>query len=261
VSQGIPRKADYTLNGKYICISANAIDRYTIKKDKIQMKRRVTDKFIKENGIENQLEEIIITPFSLGKTGKVTDLALECVIKPKNYVPDGTTVVISLKDDILDKKTALLILNSYLINYLTCRYILSYGVRIFRNYLFQMLPLRIPKNKNPFILLCDYMLFLNESKDRRITEQKTIEFLDKQLIDSLVYELYFKEKFEEDGLKTNLIELVEPYLEDIEKLKSDDEKLNTIRKVVEKIKNDEKVMKEIEKIKNHKWVKIIEGRN
>jgi hypothetical protein len=57
-----------------------------------------------------------------------------------------------------------------------------------------------------------------------------------------VYELYFKEKFKEDGLKTNLFGAVEPYLKDIESLETDEEKLVVIKGVVEKIKNEGKVV-------------------
>jgi len=121
------------------------------------------------------------------------------------------------------------------------------------------LPIKFPNDQQSFITLCNYMLFLNKTEERRESEKDIIDFIDKQIIDSLVYELYFKEKFEQDGIKTNLLQLVEPYLKDIENLKSDEEKLKTIKQVTEKIRNDSKVMKEIEKIKSHKWVKIIEG--
>jgi len=85
------------------------------------------------------------------------------------------------------------------------------------------------------------------------------DFIDKQVIDSLVYELYFKEKFEEDGLKTNLLGLVEPYLKDIENLKTDEEKLKVVKEVVEGITSERAIGREIEKIKSHEWVRIIEG--
>ena len=76
--------------------------------------------------------------------------------------------------------------------------------------------------------------------------------------DFLIYELYFKEKFEEEGLKTNLLGLVEPYLENIEGLKSDEEKLKVIKEVVERIKKDGSIMGRIKQIKSHAWVKEIE---
>ncbi len=58
-----------------------------------------------------------------------------------------------------------------------------------------------------------------------------------------VYELYFKEKFKEEGLKTNLFGAVEPYLNGFESLETDEEKLVVVIKgVVEKIKNEVKVV-------------------
>lgn len=123
----------------------------------------------------------------------------------------------------------------------------------------EKLPFIYSNNELPFIHLCDCMLFLNETEERRKTEKELIEFIDKQVIDSLVYELYLREKFEEEGLKTNLLGLVESYLKDIEGFESDKEKLKVIKGVVEKIKVDNKVKWEIEKIKSYEWVKVIEG--
>jgi hypothetical protein len=120
-------------------------------------------------------------------------------------------------------------------------------------------PIKLARSETLFVYLSNYMLFLNETEERRESEKELIEFIDKQIIDSLVYELYFKEKFEEDSLKTNLAGLVEPHLKDIEGLKNDEEKLKVVKAVVEKIKKDGKVMKEIERIKGHEWVKIVEG--
>lgn len=112
--------------------------------------------------------------------------------------------------------------------------------------------------QGPFIALSKYLLFLNETEGRRKNEKELIEFIDKQIIDSLVYELYFREKFEEEGLKSNLLGLVEPCLKDIENSETNEEKLKVIKEVVERIKSDKKVKREIEKIKSHEWVKVIE---
>jgi len=43
------------------------------------------------------------------------------------------------------------------------------------------------------------LLFLNETEERRKTEKDLIEFIDNQVIDSLVYELYFKDKLKRMG--------------------------------------------------------------
>jgi hypothetical protein len=102
------------------------------------------------------------------------------------------------------------------------------------------------------------MLFLNTTEEKRMKGEELINFIDKQIIDSLVYELYFKEKFEQDGIKTNLLELIELHLKDISSLNSDEQKLGIVKKVVEEINNNEKIMEQIRKIKSHPWIRIIE---
>jgi len=89
-------------------------------------------------------------------------------------------------------------------------------------------------------ILCTYMLSLNATEERRESEKELTEFIDKEIIESLVYELYFKEE-----LGTNLFEFVEPYLIDIEGICDDETRLKTIEEVVEKTKQDGKVMREI----------------
>ncbi|MGC9086946.1 MAG: Eco57I restriction-modification methylase domain-containing protein, partial [Thermoproteota archaeon] len=162
----------------------------------------------------------------------------------------------------LNKKYLLIILNSRLLTYYYYKYIINCSeltTHLDSTYL-ERLPFMVQDNQQPFIILCDYMLFLNATEERRTAEKELIEFIDKQIIDSLVYELYFKEKFEQDGIKTNLLELVEPYLKDISNLSSEEQKLQIIKKVVEKIENDKKIMEQIEKIKSHPWIRVIESR-
>ena len=122
------------------------------------------------------------------------------------------------------------------------------------------IPIKLPQAQQPFIILCDYMLFLSATERRRFEEKELIGFIDKQIIDPLIYELYFKEKFKQDGVKTNLLELVEQYLVDISDINNDTQKLKVIKEIVRKIKEDQRIMKQTEAIKNHKWVKIIEDK-
>ncbi len=109
------------------------------------------------------------------------------------------------------------------------------------------------QNQQPFITLCTYMLFLNETEKRRSSEEKLIRFIDEQIIDSLIYELYFEEK-----LETTLMELVKPYLKGIENLKSEDEKLAVIKEIFNSIKEDNDIREQIQKIKSNEVVLPIE---
>ena len=134
------------------------------------------------------------------------------------------------------------------------------------------------KIPDEFSNVVDYMLF-----DCRLNKNS----LNYELLDSLVYELYFKEKFHSDGLypepKEYLLELVSKHLKPINydrwaelywkkqlngNLTAEEEKeletlekenLKIIEEVYNSLVNDEQIQKQIEKIKSHEWVKIIEG--
>jgi len=129
-----------------------------------------------------------------------------------------------------------------------------------------------------FFVLMDYLLFSYDSG-------KT-NFNNYDLIDSLVYELYFKEKFAENGLypepKECLLEVVSKYIkpvnydrwaelywkrqlegdltqkeeEEFQKLEKNN--LKTIKRAYAALLNDQEVKKWIGKIKSHRWVKVIE---
>ena len=135
--------------------------------------------------------------------------------------------------------------------------------------------------------IVDYLLFFNATEERRQKLKEMIDFFDRQIADSLVYELYFKEKFHQDGLysqlKEYLLEAVLKHLKPINydrwaelywkkqiegNLKKDEEEeletlekenMKTIEEAYRHIKEDEEVRNWIEKIKSHKWVKVIEG--
>ena len=118
----------------------------------------------------------------------------------------------------------------------------------------------------------------------QISYVNSANFFD-NLLNFVVYELYFREKFHEDGLypeaKNYLLEAVAKHLKpinydrwaelywkkQIEGLSEEEEKeleeleeknLRTVEEVYEALRNDEEVQEWIEKIKSHPWVKVIE---
>ena len=148
------------------------------------------------------------------------------------------------------------------------------------------IPKKVP-TQFVFKFLVSYLLFLNATEEQRQKLKDTIEFFDRQIADSLVYELYFKEKFAKDGLypepKEYLLEAVSKHLKPIsydrwaelywkkqvegnlteeeqkELEKVEKENMKTIVEVYKALKEDVKVKELIEKIKSHEWVKVIEG--
>ena len=116
-----------------------------------------------------------------------------------------------------------------------------------------MIPIKTPPNQQPFIHFANYLFFLNSTAERRTPLKETTTYLDRTILDTLVYELYL-----DDTIGSKLMPLVEPHLVDIKGM-DEEEKLTAIGKMVERLKGDEKVQAEIEKIKSHEWVKVIEG--
>ncbi|MCW3129949.1 MAG: hypothetical protein N2V75_07635 [Methanophagales archaeon] len=125
------------------------------------------------------------------------------------------------------------------------------------------------------------------TEERRTQLKEAIEYFDRQIADSLVYELYFKEKFHEDGLypepKEYLLELVSKHLKPInydrwvelywkkqleEELMPEEKKeleklekanLKTIEGVCNALIRNKEIQEQIERIKEHEWVKVVEG--
>ena len=140
----------------------------------------------------------------------------------------------------------------------------------------------IPKNISKFAkysvkCLVSYLLLLNSTEYLRETEKENIKFLDR-LLDVLVYLLYFEKKFREEGLETNLFELLYKRLEDIDysrfakhiyKIylsKSEKEEINKITRkylskilpVIETLKEDKTIKRIIETILSDRWVYTVE---
>ena len=115
-----------------------------------------------------------------------------------------------------------------------------------------------------------------------------IEFFDRRIADSLIYELYFCEKFHQDHLypepKNYLLELVSKHLKPInydrwaelywkKQLRAEEftlqeedelerlekENLKVVKEVYKELEEDREVAMWIEKIKSHEWIKMIEG--
>ncbi|RLI82993.1 hypothetical protein DRP07_04235 [Archaeoglobales archaeon] len=188
----------------------------------------------------------------------------------------------------LDPKLLLCILNSNLCSWF---YLQTFGIyrKVFpqiNQSTFRKIPIRPPHTHSPFITFAEYLLFLNKISKNRSAREKINEFIDKNVIDSLVYELYFKERFYKDGLypepKEFLLEAVAKHLKPINydrwaelywkkqiegklsekeerELKELEEKnLKTVLDVVKKLQKDKEVMKWLQKIRSHEWVRVIE---
>ncbi|MFX0136566.1 MAG: Eco57I restriction-modification methylase domain-containing protein [Candidatus Hodarchaeota archaeon] len=148
----------------------------------------------------------------------------------------------------------------------------------------------VPFDLDRFILvsiLTDYILFLNSvgTTDQLLLNIKN--FLEKEIADSLVFELYFKNKFYEDKLYSSnnfilqdkVLENLTPIEYDIwahlnytekignglnkqeEKMRSNlkEEFLKVIKSCHKSLNNNPQIHKYIAKIKSHPWVKKMDG--
>ncbi|MBW9220756.1 Eco57I restriction-modification methylase domain-containing protein [Methanothermococcus sp. SCGC AD-155-M21] len=203
------------------------------------------------------------------------------------YASADVYFITSKRNKPIELKRLLITLNSQLIYYYLKRSGKLKGEQIELYYTpTKNLPIKLIDGK--ILHLTDYLLFLNATEERREKLKEVIEFFNNQIADCLVYELYFKEKFSEDGLypepKEYLLETISKLLKPInydrwgelywkkqlegnitkdeekELKKLEEENLKTIEEVYTSIKNNSEVKKWIEKIKSHEWIKVIEDK-
>ncbi|MHA1271114.1 MAG: Eco57I restriction-modification methylase domain-containing protein [Candidatus Helarchaeota archaeon] len=196
------------------------------------------------------------------------------------YVPNNAYIMSNIS------KPYLLILNSRLIDRLF-KFISQYlsgGYRHTKQYIEKII-IRLSGNVKPYEILVDYLLFLNSTQKKREKFNDIITFFDRQIADSIVYELYFKEKFHDDGLYSEpheyLLDLISEHLNPIDydhwnnlfwKLQIEENltdnlknKFNSLNKknleiiieVYEKLCHNNNIQNYISRILSHPWVKQI----
>lgn len=135
--------------------------------------------------------------------------------------------------------------------------------------------------------ITEYLLFLHSLKYKENAFQQIKDFFDKELGDSLVYELYFKDKFHKEGFyQSNRALLIESMSKHLEPIKYDywiescfkerlqrnsnqfnncnketltKENLRVINKVYMSLRNNQLIQAKIKRIKSNSWVQLIEG--
>lgn len=201
------------------------------------------------------------------------------------YIITNSVKFIIKEDENIDMCYIIAALNSTLLNWRFELFSLQNNVR---NYEIESLPIPripIPKQK-PFTIFTKYIHFIKQYKNYFVKEDKHFQYITDYfniLIDYIVYELYFKDKFYEDKLyqepKEYLLELVSKYLKpinydrwaelywkkqlegitdkELESLEKDN--MRIIEEVYNELVNDKEISELINKIRSHEWVKIIEA--
>ncbi len=165
----------------------------------------------------------------------------------------------------LTEKALLALLNSKLLSWYVYKFIFVNSVRTMHfsgRYAYDVPIIRFPHHSSisqTLTTLTDYLLFLKGLPDDFRQKHLLVEFFDRQLLDTLVYAVYFEDKFERDGLKYKMPELLvnDLHLEPLAE-KSRKKTLDALTSLYIAIKKDERLNITIKWIKNHPWIKIIE---
>ncbi len=211
------------------------------------------------------------------------------------FFTDATTFI--LTSSTINLKTLLLILNSKLSWFL----IHLYGTRLshttvrYKKSYIQRLPIRLPTYQRPFEIVADYLLFLSQLQhtkwwERLPAEEKKLtlsvfQFLDDQVANPLVYELYFRELFENEQQKHKklfLAHYIDKKVKEIDYASwcsalwnhalsdAQDEKIPSslqqlthsnwrlIKTVVKELKKDHRLSSYLSTLKTNTWIQKIE---
>lgn len=293
IFRGLPRNLS-SENGER-CIKGKNIGRYFIRfpqefVDVSTVNDNRTVRLRKKKIIAQRIVAHVTQPFD-----RIIIMAYPDMMRYLTF--ETVTNIVPEKEDVI--KSTTLILNSRFVSWIVYSIIYNKAIRDmdFDAYFVKRIFLPDYENHVKYLnTICDFLLFLNADEDTNQSFAEIIDFIDGKLADSLVYELYFKQKFIEDTKKAIeegkepiypqlengpfLIDLVAKHLKPIDyesyaKLTysleplSDEEKqkmeemkeeyLKTIKEVVEAIKADKEIMELIERIKQHEWVRVIEG--
>ncbi|MFW9901554.1 MAG: Eco57I restriction-modification methylase domain-containing protein [Candidatus Thorarchaeota archaeon] len=176
----------------------------------------------------------------------------------KNYYPLSTCIAIipqNRKKNRFSIKFLLLIMNSKLMNFYY-DFVFNLGAHLTTEISvnnIERLPLKTLQYYGLFDTLADFMTQLNEKKALREENKENVEFLQ-DLIDCMIIEIFFFDRFQSDGLKTELNNEVSKHIIN--------GKLNSIKQIkdcVKKILDDKKIIIQIKNIKKYPWVRMIEN--
>ncbi len=176
----------------------------------------------------------------------------------ENYYPLSTCIAIipqNKKKNNFSIKYLLLVLNSRLMNFYY-DFVFNLGANLTTEISvnnLNRLPLKSIQNYGLFDTLADFMYQMNEKKALREENKETIEFLQ-DLIDGIITEIFFFDKFQSDGLNIELINQVSKHI-----INRKFNSIELIKDCVKNIQDDKNILIRIKNIKNYPWVKIIEN--
>jgi len=152
-------------------------------------------------------------------------------------------------------KPILLLLNSNITSWFAYRFIYAKAIRSMDFYDYFVGKIRVPnlllKHQKTLAILADYLLFAYNIDANKNSTEKIIKELER-VSDCVIYELFFI-----SITNSNLLDLLSKDLQELNTVKHNTEKIEIIRKFVDRVKTYN-FEQEINKICNNKFVRIIE---
>jgi hypothetical protein len=174
-----------------------------------------------------------------------------------SFYPLSTCIAIiprNKRNNSFSIKYLLVVMNSRLINFYY-DFVFNLGAHLTTEISvnnINQLPLKTLQDYDLFNTLADFLIKMNETETSRDKNKNTIQFLY-DLIDCLLFEIFFRDKFQLDGLN---IKLRDQLSNCIKNKKFDS--IIQIQDCVNSIQIDENVDNQMKNIKDHPWVNIIE---
>ncbi|MGV9203095.1 MAG: Eco57I restriction-modification methylase domain-containing protein [Promethearchaeia archaeon] len=187
---------------------------------------------------------------------------LEATIDSEGYVGVGGVYFIC-HDELFDiqHETVLLILNSDLFTWL---YKIIYGsgawnksLKFRSNYLYKM-PVSFPPTEGVYADLVDYLLFLHSLEEYRAKYQELIAYIEHEIVQYLIFELYFRERWKSNNQKFIFHNKIRESIKSLENSLEKNQKLEIIQESIEKIENDPEINQLKDFIDQDPWIALIQ---
>ncbi|NHI92839.1 MAG: hypothetical protein EAX96_10090 [Candidatus Lokiarchaeota archaeon] len=171
----------------------------------------------------------------------------------EGYFADMTAFIIPKNDKFL-----LSILNSKLFEFyfnLIGVKLGEMGWRLKTLYMNQVPIKNVPDDlKKKFNKIIDIIMFLNQNMINN-DYKEIFNFYENVLLNAMIFEAYFYNKFKKDNVYTNIITQIDNFLIDLDEI--NENILDDIIKKYQELKENSKILSDIKKIQDHEWIKTI----
>jgi hypothetical protein len=214
--------------------------------------------FIEHNKVKKKDELYKSPKIILRQLGDCINATLD---ENKNLITLQSVYNIKAKQNSELLKLILVLLNSTLIKWFDKK--VFRGKDLFSRILIEnikQIPIKIPKNHEIINNLVDTIVILKEIEIARIEYNKYISYLD-NLLDYMIYEIFFSEQLTGDQNSQTIKKLLEKYSTRLNEKNKNYQNLNELIILIQIIEKDLIIEKKIKEMNNQLWIKIIQEKN